>query len=144
MSAQDRLVQRVASAAQRIGQEQARLLFRELRNAERLRIRQRRADFRRRLQLGTAVLAADLDGWEASEIVGMLLDAKERVEGSPTMRLGMRKRGAGYLADKVRKPTTCGKLAVDEHVAGSADGTLVPTTTNYYARSMAPRFDQPS
>jgi len=131
LSAFDRLAQQVASAAQSIGQEQAKHLFREMRIAERVRVRKRRAEFRRRLQLGTAVLAADLDGWEVSEIVGMLLDAKDRVEGSTTMRLGLKKRGAGYLAGKERKSAAHAGQTNAEHTSGVIGGARVPSINEH-------------
>ncbi|MDR3385436.1 MAG: conjugal transfer protein TraD [Rudaea sp.] len=89
----DRIASQVARATERIGQLKARQLLREMRADARARARARRADARRRLMFGGVVLHAGFGDWDAAEVLGVLLDAREKIGGSPTLRLGMRKRG---------------------------------------------------
>jgi hypothetical protein len=72
-------------------------LLRQMRKAARVNARNRRADVRRRVELGGAVIAADLGECETAEIVGLLLGGRKWVGGSSAMRIGMRKRGEAAL-----------------------------------------------
>lgn len=96
-SADGKLARRIASKTEQLGQLVARRLLREQREAMKERARQRRADLERRKELGGAVLAAGLDDWSVSEVVGLLLEGQDHLGYSPTMRLGVRKRGEAYL-----------------------------------------------
>lgn len=98
----DRLAQQVAAATQRLGQLKARQLLREMRDAARVKARTRREDVRRRLELAGAVLTAGCGDCEMPELVGLMLDGRERIEASPTIRMGLRKRGEANLT-KVRR-----------------------------------------
>ena len=89
----DKLTEQVVRATQRLAQLRARQLLRQLRAASQAKAKARQADFRRRIQFGGAVIAAGLGNWEVSEIVGVLLDGRERCGSSPTLRMSMRKRG---------------------------------------------------
>jgi hypothetical protein len=88
----ERITEQVARATERLGQLKAREMLREMCAAVRAKARARRSDIQRRLQLGGAVMSAGLGDWHVNEVIGVLLDANERVGGSPTLRLGMRKR----------------------------------------------------
>jgi hypothetical protein len=81
-----------------------------MRATDRRRSSERRALARRRVELGDAVIKAGCGDWLPAEIVGVLLDARERIGGSSTQRLGMRKRGEAHLGQSV-EPTN-GRNAV--------------------------------
>lgn len=94
----ERLTARIAATTRRLGQLKARELLREMRATDRRRSSERRALARRRAELGDAVIKAGCGDWLSAEIVGVLLDARERIGGSNTQRLGMRKRGEAHIA----------------------------------------------
>ncbi|MEO5625683.1 MAG: hypothetical protein ABIQ70_06735 [Dokdonella sp.] len=94
----DKLTQRLALTTERLTSLKAQQLERELRTAYVAKQRARRVELRRRLDLGKAVLTAGCGEFAMVEVVGLLLDAKERVGPSPTMRLAMRKKGQDWLA----------------------------------------------
>lgn len=96
-SSSDKLSERVASATQRLAALKARQLMREMRNAHLAKLRARREERRKRLEFGGAVLTAKCTDFSSVEIVGLLLDGKERVGASPTMRLAIRKKGQEWL-----------------------------------------------
>lgn len=83
-------------ATQRVAQLRARQLLGEMRTAARAKAELRRLEARRRFELGGAVLAAGGD-WTAAEVVGIMLEARERVGHSPTMRMGLGRRGEDHL-----------------------------------------------
>lgn len=97
-SASDRFNERVAAATKRLAALKARQLMREIREANSARQRARRQEMRRRLELGGAVLAAGCGEFTVVEVIGLLLDSRDRVEASPTMRLALRKRGQEWFA----------------------------------------------
>jgi len=94
----DKLTERVASATERLAKLKARQLLREMRTEHQAKRLARRTDLRRRLDLGGAVLTAGCGDFVMVEVIGLLLDAKERIGNSPTMRLAARKRGQDWLA----------------------------------------------
>lgn len=96
-SSSDKLSERVASATQRLAALKARQLMREMRNAHLAKLRARRDERRQRLQFGGAVFIAQCTDFSPVEIVGLLLDGKERVGVSPTMRLAIRKKGQEWV-----------------------------------------------
>lgn len=98
----DKHTDAVAKATQRLAMLKARQLLRELRAQKRNRAAEQRRSLQRRMELGHAVLLADVDGYSSEEIVGMLLDAKERLGHSPTQRLAMKKRGEEWMDRQVR------------------------------------------
>lgn len=89
----ERLTARIAATTHRLGQLKARELLREMRATERRRSSERRTLARRRVELGDAILKAGCGDWDVMEIVGTLVDARERFGLSSTQRLGMRKKG---------------------------------------------------
>lgn len=93
----DAMVLQIEKVANRLSKRQARRLLREMRTKMKARADARREKSRQRHEYGAAVVAAGLVGWDAAEIVGLLLDGSDRVGHSPTMRLGVRKRGAERL-----------------------------------------------
>jgi len=93
-----RLAEQISTTMRRLGQLKARELRREMRAADRQRSSERRALARRRVELGDAVIKAGCGDWAVSEIVGVLVDARDRIGGSSTQMLGMRKRGEAWLA----------------------------------------------
>lgn len=97
MSATDILAAKIERSQKRTAQLQARQALREMRLATVARARARKHAARRKYELGEAVLLAGLVDWQAAELVGLLLDGKERFGASPTMRMGLRKRGEAHL-----------------------------------------------
>jgi hypothetical protein len=94
----------VVRATNRLATLKARQLLREMRERKRaLEAAERRAQ-RRRLELGHAAAMADIDDYSPEEVVGMLLDAKERLGHSPTQRLAMRKKGEEWLRAPLQNP----------------------------------------
>lgn len=96
-------------ATQRAAQREAKSLLRALRRAHAEKKKVRRAQARRRTELGEAVLKAGCGDWPALEVVGALLDAAQRYGHSPTQRLALRQRAEMYLqldtsAPPVRAP----------------------------------------
>lgn len=88
---------RVASATRRLSQVVASQLLRDRVAALKAKKAERVALFRRKMAMGDAVLIAGLSDWEPAEIIGVLLDAKDRIGDSPTQRLGLRQRGQQLL-----------------------------------------------
>lgn len=84
-------------ATRDISQVRAKELAREMREKAERQERARKEAFRRRLAMGEIVSRAGLDDWSAAEVLGLLLDGKDRVGESATMRLGMRQRGEPHL-----------------------------------------------
>lgn len=97
----DKLTERVANATQRLAALKARQLLRELRAEHQAKQRARRNELRRRFDFGAAVLTAGCGEFAAVEVIGLLLDAKQRIGTSPTMRLAARKRGQDWLASPI-------------------------------------------
>lgn len=89
---------RIDRARQKLSRLKAQLRLRNARSNAKMKTLQRRAEYRRRLNLGGAVLAAGVGDWEADELLGLLLDGRDRALGSKTARLAMRKRGQAVLA----------------------------------------------
>jgi|GEM_PF-4292602 hypothetical protein len=97
MSGQNKHADLVARATQRLAVLKARQLLREMKAQKRTREVARRQTLQRRMELGHATSMAGVDDYSADEVVGMLLDAKERMGHSPTQRLALRKRGEEWL-----------------------------------------------
>lgn len=97
MSASAKISQRVADMTDRLATLKSRQLLRELQLEQRARELIRKRDARRRWELGTAILEAGFGEWHALEVVGVLLDAKERFGDSPTQRLAVRIRAESHL-----------------------------------------------
>lgn len=89
----ERLLERVERETRRLAQARARELLREQRSAMLQRAAARRAAQQRRDELGNAVSMAGCGDWDPMEIVGTLMDARERFGTSTTQRLGMKKKG---------------------------------------------------
>lgn len=101
----ERLLERVERETRRLAQARARELLREQRNAMFQRAAARRAEQQRRVDLGNAVSMAGCGDWDVMEIVGTLVDARERFGSSSTQRLGMRKRGEAHLSGRASQAT---------------------------------------
>lgn len=84
--------------------KEARTLFYEHLAAAGLRTQERRALARRRFELGEAVMSAGLAEWSVSEILGVLLDARERIGGSPSKRRAAWKRGEQHRSVATAAP----------------------------------------
>lgn len=97
MSASAKINQRVAEMTDRLATLKSRQLMRELQFEQRARELIRKRDARRRWELGTAILEAGFGEWHALEVVGVLLEAKERIGDSPTQRLAVRIRAERHL-----------------------------------------------
>ena len=79
MSASAKINQRVAEMTDRLATLKSRQLLRELQLEQKARELIRKRDARRRWELGTAILEAGFGEWHALEVVGVLLEAKERI-----------------------------------------------------------------
>jgi len=102
----DPLTVKVQRDVARAARSMLRKELRDMRVATQARARARRLETRRKFELGEAVLIAGLVDWQAAEITGLLLDGKDRYGSSPTMRLGLSKRGAAHLAGAPQGLTT--------------------------------------
>jgi hypothetical protein len=104
MSGHDKDAALVVRATNRLATLKARQLLREMREQKRTRQAAERRAQRRRLELGHAASMAGVDDYSPEEVVGMLLDAKERLGHSPTQRLAMRKKGEEWLRAPLPNP----------------------------------------
>lgn len=92
-SAIERAAERVLRSSRQLARQIAGQLLQEQRAKTHARKRARDIELRRKLQFGAAVISAGLGEWDFTEVLGVLLEAKERVGRSPTMRMAARKRG---------------------------------------------------
>lgn len=97
MNTADALTAKIERSQKRKAQLQAQRALRELRLATIERARARKRTARRKHELGESVLLAGLVDWQAAELVGLLLDGRDRFGASPTMRMALRKRGEAHL-----------------------------------------------
>jgi hypothetical protein len=95
--ASERQSRRLVLATERLATLKAQQLMRELLAHQRRRAEARRLRHRRRFDLGDAIERCGFGELTALELVGMLADAEERAASSPTLRLGMHKKGAERL-----------------------------------------------
>lgn len=100
----DRLANRLVQTTRKIADLQANRLAQERLVAVRLRKKERRARLRRRIELGIAVERAGLAGWNTMEIVGALMDVRDRIGASKTQRMAAQKRGE-LLMREPQSPT---------------------------------------
>lgn len=97
MSVRNSHEERVARATERLAVLKARQLLREMREHKKAREAAQRAAVQRRMELGHATFLAGMEDYSSEEVVGLLLDAKERLGHSPTQRLALKKRGEEWL-----------------------------------------------
>lgn len=102
----DKLSAQIERMTNRLAQARTKKMLWETRQQTEARERARRLDTRRRFALGTAVVQAGFGDWEPADVVGVLLDGHERMNASPTVRLGLKKRGAEHLARSVAPRST--------------------------------------
>jgi len=95
--ASERQTEKLVLATQRLAELKAQQLMREMRTQHRQRAQARRQRERRHQELGEAVERSGSGHFTIPELVGVLVDARERLGSSPTMLLGMRKKGAEWL-----------------------------------------------
>lgn len=103
-SAIERATERVMRSSQQLARQIAGQLLQEKRAKAHARKRARELELRRKLQLGAAVISAGLSEWDITEVRGVLLEAKERVGRSPTMRMAARKRGEQQAFGTATRP----------------------------------------
>lgn len=127
MNASSTINQRVAAMTDRLATLKSRQLLRELQLEQKAREQIRKRDARRRWELGTAVLEAGFGEWHALEVVGVLLDAQERIGDSPTQRLAARVRAEGHLHRRRRPERGASKPASEPRTASEPqdDGSLI-------------------
>lgn len=104
MSGQETHADRVARATERLAVLKARQLLREMREQKKKREATQRLNVQRRMELGHASFLAGVEDYTSAEVVGMLLDAKERLGHSPTQRMAMKKRGEEWLRQTCLQP----------------------------------------
>lgn len=93
----DRLANRLVQTTRKIADLQANRLAHERLVAVRLRKKERRARLRRRIELGSAIETAGLSDWKVAELVGALLDLRDRIGASKTQRMAAQKRGEQHM-----------------------------------------------
>lgn len=96
MSTNKTLEEKIMAATQRLARAKARAMLQEMRDEHRARELQRRKLLQQRLALGDVVFKVGLEGWQPTEIMGLLLHALDDVGQSPTARLGLRKKGEAF------------------------------------------------
>jgi hypothetical protein len=97
MEATERLRAQIDRSTQRLAQLQARELIFAQRNAVRIRQASRRAETRRKIELGAFVIAAGAGDLDGREIVGALLSYRDKV-GDPQQRELFKRQGSVHLA----------------------------------------------
>ncbi len=120
MSASTKISQRVADMTHRLATLKSRQLLRELQVEQRAKELARKRDARHRQEIGAAVLEAGFGDWHALEVVGVLLDAKERIGDSPTQRLAVRLRAEGHLHRRRRREHAASDSAIDPSDANAS------------------------
>jgi hypothetical protein len=90
----------VVRATNRLATLKARQLLREMREQKRARQAADRRELKRKTELGHAAAMAGVEDYSAEEVVGMLLDAKDRIGRSPTQRLALKRRGEEWLREQ--------------------------------------------
>lgn len=93
----EKWTEQLMHTAQQLARVKANQLLREQRQKVRSKERARRLTARRRALIGEAAERAGLAEWTIPEILGVLLEAHERVGRSPTLRMAARKRGEQHL-----------------------------------------------
>lgn len=93
----ERWKQQLVETAEQLAQVLAGQLYREQAERQRCAEQNRVLQARRRAELGAAVEKAGLADWNASEIVGVLLEIKDRIGLSRTQRMAAQKRGEQHL-----------------------------------------------
>lgn len=95
--ASERAAERLARAVQRLTQLKARQLMIEQQTLQAAKEQELRALVRRRYDFGEAVIAAGLTDWNPFEVVGALLEVRDRIGLSKTQRMAAQKRGEQHL-----------------------------------------------
>lgn len=95
--ASERATERLDRAVQRLTQLKARQLMIEQQEKLQLKEQELRALVRRRYDFGEAVIAAGLSDWNPFEVVGALLEVRDRIGLSKTQRMAAQKRGEQHL-----------------------------------------------
>lgn len=91
------LANRIAITVRKLGQRSAREKAKEMRDAAAERARLRKENLRMRIELGSLIVEAGLSAWTRAELLGLLIDGRDRATHSPTARLAMRKRGEAFF-----------------------------------------------
>lgn len=95
--ASERQSRRLVLATERLATLKAQQLMRELLAHQRERAEARRMRHRRRFETGEAIERCGFGELTVLDLIGRLVDAEERAASSPTLRLGMQKKGAERL-----------------------------------------------
>lgn len=96
----DVLETRIVKMTHRLAALEARRLLRERQHAAQA----RKAETRRRIELGGAVIAAGCGEWTTAEVIGLIVKGREEAGSSPTMRMAFRQEGESVLASQSGKP----------------------------------------
>lgn len=87
------LIKRLTATAEQLTQRRKAQLMRDWRRSTTQRAQQRKDELRVKIELGGAVVKAGLRSWSHDEVLGLLLDGRDRVSHSSTLRLAVRKKG---------------------------------------------------
>lgn len=120
----EKWTEQLMDLAGKIGGIKARQLSREQRQKARSKDLERRLMARRHALIAEATRTAGLAEWSVPEILGVLLDARERIGHSPTLRLAARKRAEQHaITMPVRSSLrVCTLDAVAERASAERDG----------------------
>jgi hypothetical protein len=99
MKSTEHLRAQIDRSTQRLAQLRARELISEQRDAARTRETNRRANMRRKFELGSLVIAAGAGELDGEELVGALLSYREKVT-EPAHRDRYKQQGVAHLASR--------------------------------------------
>lgn len=99
----EKWMEQLMDLAEKIGGIKARQLSREQRQKDRSKDLERRFRARRHALIAEATRTAGLAEWSIPEILGVLLDARERIGHSPTLRLAATKRAEQHVITMPRR-----------------------------------------
>lgn len=103
----EQLTERIQNATERLAALKAKELLRQLRAQQRAASLARKDGSKQRQAFGAAVMDAGFGQWHELEVLGLLLDAKERLPGTPETLATLRQRAGRFLAQH-------GRLAIAE------------------------------
>jgi hypothetical protein len=113
----EQLTERIQNATERLAALKAKELLRQLRAQQRAALLARRDDGKQKLAFGQAVVDAGLSQLHQLEVLGLLLDAKDRLPKTPETLAALRQRAGRFLALQ-------GRLVLAERPEDDADAVM--------------------
>lgn len=99
------LIKRLTATVEQLSERRKAQLMRDWRRSTTQRAKERREGLRVKIELGSAVFKAGLRSWSQDEVLGLLLDGRDRVSHSPTLRLAVRKKGEAFRTGRPAEAT---------------------------------------